>query len=52
MKPYSSKDLRIRVLAAKRTAASIPREEVAKTFSVSVSVSVPSIKRATRKGWP
>jgi hypothetical protein len=48
MKPYSSKDLRIRVLAAKRTAASTPREEVAKTFSVSV----PSIKRATRKGWP
>ena len=38
MKPYS-KDLRIRVLAA--VDAGKPREEVAKTFSVSI----PSIKR-------
>ena len=38
MKPYS-KDLRIRVLAAVDSAT--PREEVAKTFSVSM----PSIKR-------
>jgi transposase len=38
MKPYS-KDLRIRVLAA--VDAGRPREEVAKTFSVSI----PSIKR-------
>src|SRR3954449_9334634 len=38
MKPYS-KDLRIRVLAA--VDAATPREEVAKTFSVSV----PTIKR-------
>jgi transposase len=38
MKPYS-KDLRIRVLAA--VDRGIPREEVAKTFSVSV----PTIKR-------
>lgn len=38
MKPYS-KDLRIRVLAA--VDSGTPREEVAKTFSVSV----PSIKR-------
>ncbi len=38
MKPYS-KDLRIRVLAA--VDRGVPREEVAKTFSVSV----PTIKR-------
>ena len=38
MKPYS-KDLRLRVLAA--VERGVPREEVAKTFSVSV----PSIKR-------
>ena len=38
MKPYS-KDLRLRVLAA--VDASTPREEIAKTFSVSV----PTIKR-------
>ena len=38
MKPYS-KDLRLRVLAA--VGSGVPREEVAKTFSVSV----PTIKR-------
>jgi transposase len=38
MKPYS-KDLRVRVLAA--VDSGVPREEVAKTFSVSV----PTIKR-------
>jgi transposase len=40
MKPYS-KDLRLRVLAA--VDAGKPREEVAKTFSVSV----PTIKRCS-----
>jgi transposase len=42
MKPYS-KDLRLRVLAA--VDAGSPREEVAKTFSVSV----PTIKRWLRR---
>lgn len=42
MKPYS-KDLRIRVLAA--VDHGVPREEVAKTFSVSV----PTIKRWLRR---
>jgi transposase len=42
MKPYS-KDLRLRVLAA--VDAGTPREEVAKTFSVSV----PTIKRWLRR---
>jgi hypothetical protein len=40
MKPYS-KDLRLRVLAA--VDSGVPREEVAKTFSVSV----PTIKRCS-----
>jgi transposase len=39
MKPYS-KDLRVRLLAAVDSGV-VPREEVAKTFSVSV----PTIKR-------
>ncbi len=42
MKPYS-KDLRLRVLAA--VDAGRPREEVAKTFSVSV----PTIKRSLKR---
>jgi transposase len=42
MKPYS-KDLRLRVLAA--VDSGIPREEVAKTFSVSM----PTIKRWLRR---
>jgi transposase len=42
MKPYS-KDLRLRVLAA--VDRGVPREEVAKTFSVSV----PTIKRWLKK---
>ena len=42
MKPYS-KDLRIRVLAAVDRGA--PREEVARTFSVSV----PTIKRLLKR---
>jgi transposase len=42
MKPYS-KDLRVRVLAA--VDSGVPREEVAKTFSVSV----PTIKRWLRR---
>jgi transposase len=42
MKPYS-KDLRLRVLAA--VDAGTPREEVAKTFSKTFSVSMPTIKR-------
>jgi transposase len=42
MKPYS-KDLRVRVLAA--VDRGVPREEVAKTFSVSM----PTIKRWLRR---
>jgi hypothetical protein len=42
MKPYS-KDLRLRVLSA--VDRGVPREEVAKTFSVSV----PTIKQLVRK---
>src|SRR3954447_1953793 len=44
MKPYS-KDLRLRVLAAAVDAGK-PREEVAKTFSVSM----PTIKRGLKRG--
>jgi transposase len=44
MKPYS-RDLRLRVLAAVDRGV-VPREEVAKTFSVSV----PTIKRFISKG--
>jgi hypothetical protein len=43
MKPYS-KDLRVRVLADGDRG--VPREEVARTFSVSV----PTIKRFSSKG--
>src|SRR3954464_1600360 len=44
MKPYS-KDLRLRVLAA--VDRGLPREEVAKTFSVSM----PTIKRWLKRRW-
>jgi transposase len=44
MKPYS-KDLRLRVLAA--VDAGKPREQVAKTFSVSM----PTIKRWLKRRW-